>query len=251
MEFVLIPAGQFLMGSEKGLKDERPVHRVVISRPFYMARYELTQGQWESLMGTHPWLEELRNAKAVDAVAPSKAMDTLSWTACQELFGKLKNKAPACAFALPTEAQWEYACRAGAPSEFHFGDDESQLGEHAWYHGNMNWVGQPGFRGTLFYHDVGLKKPNAFSLYDMHGGVWEWCADRYDPDYYLTSPLVDPQGPEQGHFRVLRGGSWFRYARYARSAYRKVFHPDGNGDATTAYINDFGCRLVINLNDNN
>jgi hypothetical protein len=108
-------------------------------------------------------------------------------------------------------------------------------------------VGHPGFGGKLFYHDVGMKKPNAFGLYDMHGGVWEWCADRYDPDYYLTSPLVDPQGPQQGLFGMLRGGSWFRYAKYARSAYRKVFHPDGDGDATTAYINDFGCRLVINL----
>ena len=149
------------------------------------------------------------------------------------------------------------------------------------------------------YHDVGVKKPNAFGLYDMHGGVWEWCADRYDPDYYFTSPLVDPRGPEKGPFRVLRGGSWFRYSKYARSSYRKFFHPDGDGDATTglcyainhrgtettekgkmgkkypasvfpvfsslcplwlcgsialqspttAYITDFGCRLVVNLSD--
>jgi formylglycine-generating enzyme required for sulfatase activity len=250
MEFVLIPPGSFLMGSDKGLKDERPVHRVVISRPFYMAKFELTQGQWEALMGKHPWLEELRNDKAADAVAPGKAMNTLSWTACQEYINQLKAQTPGHEFALPTEAQWEYACRAGAASEFHFGDDESRLGEYAWFHGNMNWVGQPGFHGTLFYHDVGMKKPNAFGLYDMHGGVWEWCADHYDADYYLTSPLIDPQGPQQGRFRVLRGGSWFRYGRYARSAYRKVFHPDGDGDATTAYINDFGCRLVINLADN-
>jgi formylglycine-generating enzyme required for sulfatase activity/predicted GH43/DUF377 family glycosyl hydrolase len=247
MEFVLIPAGSFLMGSEKGLKDERPVHRVVISRPFYMAKYELIQSQWESLMGKHPWLEELRKDKADDAVGPTKAMDTLSWTACQEFVSKLKAKVPAHDFALPTEAQWEYACRAGSTGEFHFGDDDSQLCEHAWFHGNMNWVGQPGFGGKLFYHDVGVKKPNGFGLYDMHGGVWEWCADWYDPDYYLTAPLADPSGPDAGRFRVLRGGSWFRYAKYARSSYRKFFHPDGDGDATTAYINDFGCRLVINL----
>jgi formylglycine-generating enzyme required for sulfatase activity len=247
MEFVLIPAGSVLMGSDHGLKDERPVHRVVISRPFYMAKYELTQSQWEAIMGKHPWLEELRKGKDDEAVGPNKAMDALSRTACQEFIGQLKAKVPGHAFALPTEAQWEYACRAGSSSEYHFGDDDKALGEYAWFYGNMNWVGHPGFRGKLFYHDVGLKKPNAFGLYDMHGGVWEWCADRYDPDCYLTSPLVDPQGPPKGVFGVLRGGSWFRYAKYARSAYRKFFHPDGDGDATTAYINDFGCRLVINL----
>jgi formylglycine-generating enzyme required for sulfatase activity len=247
LEFVLIPPGSFLMGSQMGPKDERPVHRVVISKPFYMAKYELTQGQWEALMGEHPWLEELRKDKANEAVGPTKAMDTLSWTACQEFIGKLKAKVPAHAFALPSEAQWEYACRAGSASEFSFGDDDSQLGDYAWFHGNMNWVGQPGFKGTLFYHDVGVKKPNAFGLYDMHGGVWEWCADWYDENFYFDSPLVDPTGPDSGLFRVLRGGSWFRYGKYARSAYRKVFHPDGDGDATTAYINDFGCRLVINL----
>jgi len=247
MEFVLIPAGSFLMGSDQGLKDERPVHRVVISKPFYMAKYELNQSQWETVMGKHPWLEELRQGKADEAVGPNKAMDTLSRTACQEFIGKLKAKVPGHAFALPTEAQWEYACRAGSSTEYHFGDDDKALGEYAWFYGNMNWVGHPGFRGKLFYHDVGVKKPNAFGLYDMHGGVWEWCADRYDSDYYLTSPLVDPQGPPKGLLGVLRGGSWFRYAKYARSSYRKIFQPDGDGDATTAYINDFGCRLVINL----
>ncbi len=247
IEFVLIPAGSFLMGSEKGLKDERPLHRVVISKPFYMAKYELTQSQWEALMGKHPWLEELRKDKADDAVGPTKAIDSLSWAACQEFIVKLKAKVSAHNFALPTEAQWEYACRAGSAGEFHFGDDETQLGDFAWFHGNMNWIGQPGFKGKLFYHDVGTKRPNAFGLYDMHGGVWEWCGDWYDQNYYFDSPLVDPRGADSGRFRVLRGGSWFRYGKYARSAYRKVFHPDGDGDATTAYINDFGCRLVINF----
>lgn len=249
MEFVLIPAGSFLMGSERGFKDEQPVHRVVLSKPFYMARHELTQSQWEILMGKHPWLEELRKGKDHDGIGPNKAMDTLSWTACQDYIAKLKARVPGYAFALPTEAQWEYACRAGSTTEYHFGDDPAVLGDYAWFHGNMNWVGQPGFKGKLFYHDTGVKKPNAFGLYDMHGGVWEWCADRYDADYYFTSSLVDPQGPNKGPFRVLRGGSWFRYAKYARSAYRKFFHPDGDGDATTAYINDFGCRLVINLEE--
>lgn len=249
MEFVLIPAGTFLRGSDKGFKDEQPVHRVVISKPFYMAKYETTTSQWEAIMGKNERLEELRKAKDHDGVGPNKAMNEMSWTECQDFARKLKAKAPGHAFALPTEAQWEYACRAGSTTAFHFGDDDKALGDYAWFHGNMNWPGQPGFKGKMFYHDVGMKKPNAFGLYDMHGGVWEWCADRYDPGYYFTSPLVDPKGPEKGMFRVLRGGSWFRYAKYGRSSYRKFFHPDGDGDATTAYIVDFGCRLVINLED--
>lgn len=249
MEFVLIPAGTFLMGSDKGFKDEKPVHRVVISKPFYMAKHEITQSQWELVMGKAPRLEELRKSRDHDGIGANKAMNEMSWTECQEYIRKLKAKVPGHGFALPTEAQWEYACRAGSTAEFHFGDDDKALGDYAWFHGNMNWPGQPGFKGKMFYHDVGMKKPNAFGLYDMHGGVWEWCEDRYDADYYFTSPLVDPKGPEKGPFRVLRGGSWFRYAKYARSSYRKFFHPDGDGDATTAYIVDFGCRLVINLPD--
>ena len=114
----------------------------------------------------------------------------------------------------------------------------------------MIWPNKPAFQGKSFYHDVGTKKPNAFGLYDMHGGVWEWCADRYSADYYFDSPLVDPAGPKDGLFRVVRGGSWFRYAKYCRSSYRKFHFPAGDGDGVTAWINDFGCRLVINIDEN-
>ena len=107
----------------------------------------------------------------------------------------------------------------------------------------------PGFEGRTAYHDTGVKKPNAWGLHDMHGGVWEWCQDRYDADYYLDSSLADPAGPEEGRFRVLRGGSWFRYAKYARSSYRRFFHPESDSDAVTAWVLDFGCRLVINLGE--
>ncbi len=261
MEFVLISPGSFLMGSDKGTKDELPVHRVVISKPFYMARHEVTQSQWEAVMGKHQWLTEITQGDN-EMAGPTKAMNVLSWNDCREFVGALKEKMPGLESALqpadgklrlelqpslPTEAQWEYACRAGSTTEFQFGDDESQLGEYAWFQGNMNWPGQPGYRGKTFYHDVGQKKPNAWCLYDMHGGVWEWCADWYDADYYFDSPLADPTGPESGRFRVLRGGSWFRYAKYARSAYRRFFHPEGDGDGVTAWINDFGCRVVINV----
>lgn len=246
MHLALIPPGSFLMGSAKGCGDETPVHRVVISKPFYMAKHEVTQSQWEAVMGKHQWLTELTKGDN-DMSGPTKAMNVLSWNDCQEFIRKLGERVPGFRFALPTEAQWEYACRAGSAADFHFGDDESQLGEYAWYEGNMIWPGKPAFRGRTFYHDVGMKKPNAWGLYDMHGGVWEWCADYYDKDYYVNSPLVDPKGPESGRFRTLRGGSWFRYGKYCRSAYRRFFYPACNGDGVTAWINDFGCRVVINL----
>ena len=187
--FVFIPAGSFVMGSEKGPKDERPLHRVVISKPFYMAKYEITQSQWEAVMGKHKWLSQLIEGDN-EMAGPTKAMNVLSWNDCQDFIDKLKERASDRAFALPTEAQWEYACRAGSTTEFCFGDDEAKLGDYAYFQGNMNWPGQPGFHGKAFYHDVGQKKPNAWGLYDMHGGVWEWCADRYDADYYLDAALV-------------------------------------------------------------
>lgn len=245
MEFVLIPAGTFLMGSEKGSQDEKPVHRVVISKPFYMAKHEVTQDQWESLMGPNQWLEGLRK-EPNDFIGPRKVMYDISWNDCQRYLKKLREKSPQHAFGLPTEAQWEYASRAGSSTEYHFGDDESKLDEYAYFAGNKRW---PGDDGEYHYYDVATKKPNTWGLYDMHGGVWEWCADRYDKDYYFDAPLVDPKGSESGRFRVLRGGSWFRYGKYARSAYRRFFHPESGSDGVTAWINDFGCRVVINLDE--
>ena len=160
-------------------------------------------------------LEDLwsKHPEAIGALGPNKVMVGLHWNDCREFVRKLKAKAPGRAFALPTEAQWEYACRAGTSSEFSFGDDESLLGDYAWFEGNMIWPGKHGNEKRAAYPTVGQKKPNPWGLYDMHGCVWEWCQDWYDRDYYLTSPLVDPQGPETGRFKVLRGGSGFRYAR--------------------------------------
>ncbi len=263
MEFVLIPAGSFLMGSQNGPRDERPVHRVVISQPFYMAKCELSQGQWEAVMGKDERLTELTKLWEGnrDTIAPNKVMVGLSWNACQDFIAALQKKVAVSLretkhplseraghrFALPTEAQWEYACRAGSTTDFHFGDDVSMLGEYSWFEGNMIWPGKHGNASRAHYPDVGQKKPNQWGLHDMHGGVWEWCQDWYDPDYYLRSPPVDPAGSETGGFRVVRGGSWFRYGQYARSAYRRFFHPEADGDYVTAYILDFGCRVVINL----
>jgi len=246
MEFVLIPPGSFLMGSRKGPSDERPIHRVVISRPFYMAKLEVTQEQWEAVMGKNRRLAEWSKSK--DPLAgPKKAMNELSWNACQDFIRKLKKRVPGHSFALPTEAQWEYACRAGSTTEYSFGDDASVIGQYVWCSVNKEWPKIVGTRRVYRYYDVGTKKPNRWGLCDMHGGMWEWCADWYDGDYYLTSPVRDPRGPESGRFRVLRGGSWFRYPKYARSAYRRFFHPESDSDAVTAWILDFGCRIVIEL----
>ncbi|MEO2018285.1 MAG: SUMF1/EgtB/PvdO family nonheme iron enzyme [Fuerstiella sp.] len=242
IEFVLIPAGSFLMGSTKGPGDERPVHRTVISRPFYMARHEITEQQWEAVMGPHPRLVNWRK-EPNELTGPRRAMRGVSWSDCRRFMATLKEKVPDHTFALPTEAQWEYACRAGSDSEFSFGNDESQLEDYALFAGNKEW---PGKDGKFRYHDVSTGKSNAWGLHDMHGGVWEWCTDRYDADYYFSSPLVDPGGPASGRFRVLRGGSWFRDGRYARSAYRRFFHPSADGDGVTAWILDFGFRPVIN-----
>jgi formylglycine-generating enzyme required for sulfatase activity/predicted GH43/DUF377 family glycosyl hydrolase len=243
IEFVRIPAGSFLMGSTKGPADEAPVHRTVVSQSFYMARYEITEQQWESVMGPHSRLVNWRK-EPNEMTGPRKAMRGVSWHDCRQFMRTLKTKVPDYAFALPTEAQWEYACRAGSDMEFSFGNDESALDDYALFAGNKEW---PGIDGKFRYHDVGTRKTNAWGLHDMHGGVWEWCSDWYDADYYIRSPLVDPGGPASGRFRVLRGGSWFRKGRYARSAYRRFFHPSGDGDGVTAWILDFGFRPVINI----
>ena len=134
-----------------------------------------------------------------------------------------------------TEAEWEYACRAGTETRWSFGDDEKALGVYAWYDENASNI-----VSEQFAHQVGLKKPNAFGLYDMHGNVFEWCHDYFEEDYYKQSPAQDPPGPASGSFRVLRGGSWGDGARRARSAYRSRGDADFRG-------NSLGFRLVREL----
>ena len=223
MEFVLISPGSFLMGSDQGPKDERPVHRVVISKPFYMAKHELTQSQWEAVMGEderphrqreprkrHDWADEGDERAELEQV-PGLHRET-----------EEKSSRPRLRLAY-RGAVGIRACRAGSETEYHFGNDAAKLGEYAWFQGNAIWPNMPAYEGRTQYHTTGVKEPNAWGLHDMHGGVWEWCSDRYDPDYYFKSPLIDPAGPDSGALHVLRGGSWFRYAKYARSAYRRFF----------------------------
>jgi formylglycine-generating enzyme required for sulfatase activity len=213
LELVLVPAGEFLMGSPDSDKDadadERPQHRVRITKPFYMGKYLMTQEQWEAVMGNN----------ASYFKGPKNLVEDVSWDDCQQFLDKLNKRQgnPAGKFVLPTEAQWEYACRAGSKTRYYFGDDAAKLGDYAWYDKNSD-------NKT---HPVGEKKPNVWGLYDMHGNVWEWCQDWYDDGYYAKSPADDPTGPATGSYRVFRGGSWNYPAGGCRSAIRIRFLPGG------------------------
>ena len=183
MKFVLIPAGEFMMGGN----NEKPVHKVKITQSFYIGVHEVTQEQYEAVMGKNPSL--LRGAR--------NPVEKVSWNDAVEFCRRLSHRDGAT-YRLPTEAEWEYACRAGTTTRFCFGDNDSGLGDYAWYKSNSNSK----------THPVGEKRANAFGLHDMHGNVWEWCQDWYDKDYYTNSPISDPSGPRSGTARILRGGSW-------------------------------------------
>ena len=237
MEFVLIPPGEFTMGSPKEeikkevkahaderwfvdeLLSEEP-HRVRITKPFYMGRYVVTQAQWEALMGSNPsWFK-----------GPQNPVEYVSWDDCQVFLEKLNVRFANKKYkvALPTEGQWEYACRAGSTGRYFFGDGEAELGDYAWYKDNSEGRSHPG----------GQKKANAWGLYDMHGNVWEWCKDWHDENYYKVSPHDDPAGPLSGSERVYRGGCWFHNAWLCRSAFR-------NHHKTGDRYNDMGFRVSL------
>ena len=199
MEFVLIPAGEFQMGSSDGDRNEKPVHTVRLSRSFYLGQYEVTQAQWEAVMGNNP--SQFKGD-------PSRPVETVSWDDVQEFIRRLHAKEGASRYRLPTEAEWEYAARAGSTTTYSFGNDVSQLGQYTWYAKNAD--------GTT--HPVGRLQPNAWKLYDMYGNVWEWVQDWNGK--YPSDPVTDPTGPSAGSFRVDRGGSWYDDARFCRSANR-------------------------------
>jgi formylglycine-generating enzyme required for sulfatase activity len=212
MKFNKIPAGTFTMGSpegEEGRRDDEYQHKVTISKAFYMQTTEVTQGQWKAVMGTEPW-----KGKSNVKEGPNYAASYVNWDDAIAYCKKLSEK-ESVTYRLPTEAEWEYACRAGTTTTWSFGGDEKVLGDYAWYRENAEDIGEE------YAHQVELKKPNAFGLYDMHGNVLEWCHDYYGTDYYNQSPEKDPTGPASGSFRVLRGGSWFIYSFLTRSADRR------------------------------
>jgi sulfatase modifying factor 1 len=231
MKLNKIPAGTFLMGSpegEEGRYDREHQHKVTITNPFYMQTTEVTQGQWKAVMGTEPWKGEYSVKEG-----PNYAASHVSWDDAVAYCKKLSEK-EGKTYRLPTEAEWEYACRAGTQTRWSFGNDEKVLGDYAWYYENAWDIDEK------YAHQVGLKKPNAFGLYDMHGNVFEWCNDYFEKDYYKQSPAKDPTGPAFGHDRVLRGGSWDRGTRRARSAIR-------NWDVADRRGNIRGFRLVREL----
>lgn len=214
-ELVLLPAGTFSMGDAKGRKDEA-VHTVTIGA-LYMDRYLVTQEQYEKVMGFNPSknkgkknpVEQIRWFDAILFCNKASKLDGL--TPCyDEKTGKCNFKATG--YRLPTEGEWEYACRAGSKTRYSFGDDAAKLAEYAWFKNNAGGKSHP----------VGTKKPNAWKLYDMTGNVWQWCQDWYAADYYKKSPKADPIGPATGTTRVLRGGAWNAPADKCRAAYR--FH---------------------------
>lgn len=229
IEMVLIPAGEFLMGSSKEeqrtaadaargrndswargrLSTESPQHQVTISRPFYLGKYEVTQAQWQAVMGSNP----------SKVVGPRHPVETVSWDDIQPFLDRLNHRSLLARtsgvpgkmeFALPSEAQWEYACRAGTTTVFYFGDDAALFPQYGWGRENANDQAHP----------VGQAKPNAWGLYDMHGNVYEWCSDRFGKDYYATSPTIDPPGASTGTNRIFRGGSCNLSNALCRSATR-------------------------------
>ena len=218
MEMVWIEPGTFTMGSpdtEEGRDshDEGPQHEVTITQGFYLGKFELTQGQWESVMGTTPWA-----GQSYVQEDPNNPAVYILWNDMQAFIDSLNTAEGSDVYRLPSEAEWEYACRAGTETRWSFGDDESQLGQYAWYKDNAYDVGE------AYAHEVGTKLPNPWGLYDMHGNVWEWCQDWYDPNYYSVSPSVDPTGPSTPtpgiETPVARGGAFSHSARYVRSADR-------------------------------
>jgi formylglycine-generating enzyme required for sulfatase activity len=243
MKLASIPAGKFLMGSppdEKERNANEEQHEVIITKPFYMGVYEVTQGEFEQVMGK-AWMKAnyvTAHFNEANGGGPDYPMDNVLWRHAVEFCTKLSElpaeKEAGRRYRLPTEAEWEYACRAGTTTAFHYGDTLSS--SQANCNGNFPYGGAekgPYLRKTT---KVGSYKPNAFGLYDMHGNVAEWCSDWYDKDYYRNSPKEDPKGPAKGvlptgyknrgtpgegeFYRVIRGGCWLDDARGCRSAYR-------------------------------
>jgi len=221
MKLVLIPKGTFMMGSpesEKGRQKDETQHEVTISKDYYLGVTEVTQGQYESVMGTNP---SFFQGDKIRGSSSNHPVEYVSWKDAVEFCKKLselpEEMTDGRVYRLPTEAEREYACRAGSKSAYSFGESSKSLGNYAWFNGNSN--GQT--------HPVGEKKANAWGLYDMHGNVWEWCSDWYGA--YPNGAVSDPVGPRKGSFRVLRGGCWIVEAPFCQSALRRCNFPSGSG----------------------
>ncbi len=272
IRFVLIPQGSFVMGSEPAdtdrwnaflskyrqstnFSDERPSRRVTLTRPFYMGRFEVTQRQWRYVAEKLPQVKRNLDPAPAENKGDELPVEMVSWEACEEFVLRLNRLNDGFEYALPTEAEWEYACRAGTT-----GDYAGNLDAMGWYADNsgkrridayQGWS-ESGFDVNKYFkntlepngcatHPVGRKRPNAFGLYDMYGNVMEWCADWYDENHYATAATADPTGPDTPRqFRVQRGGSWLSRSRCCRSACRSRDLPTKGNDFV-------GFRVVIHV----
>jgi formylglycine-generating enzyme required for sulfatase activity len=232
LDMIWIEPGTFIMGSpsdELGRYDDEVQHEVTLTQGYWLGKYEVTQAQYEAVMGTNP-----SGFKGADL-----PVEKVSWYDAKEFCAKLTAFEKATGrlpegyeYTLPTEAQWEYACRAGTTTALNSGKNLSdkdqclEMDEVGWYKYNSD-------RAT---HPVGQKLPNVWGLYDMHGNVWEWCLDRYGD--YPTSAVTDPTGPIMGSSRVIRGGSWYFYAGGCRSATR-------SGNGPSYYDSNYGFRVAL------
>ncbi len=207
MALIRIPAGEFEMGAKNGASDERPVHRVRISKPFLLGKYPVTNAEYEKYLQATPNAKRPRFWDDSQFNDPQQPVVGISWEEalafCKWAGGRL-----------PTEAEWEYACRAGSQGEYYFGGNEAELENYAWYGKNSG--------GKL--QRVGQKQSNEWGLHDMHGNVWEWCLNWFGP--YRAAAQIDPTGPATGTRRVFRGGSWSSDARRVRAACRLWSSPD-------------------------
>jgi formylglycine-generating enzyme required for sulfatase activity len=220
LSLILVPPGVFQMGSPQVLATpdgwdnevERPVHQVTITKGFWIGEFSITQRQWEEVMGNNP--------SYFAGAGPDLPVEQVSWTDAQAFIAKVNGKQTRWTVRLPTEAEWEYAARAGTTGETY-----GPVDSIAWYAGNNS-------RTT---HPVGQKRPNGFGLYDMLGNVWQWCEDWFAP--YASAPAIDPQGPPDGEKRVMRGGCWYCDAIHARAARR-------NRDPQEHLSRSIGFRIV-------
>jgi formylglycine-generating enzyme required for sulfatase activity len=210
MKFVRIPKGSFLLGSSPradllAKNDEIPEHMVNITKVFYLGKHEVTQRQWQALMGNNP----------SSFKAPDNPVENVSYQDALIFIEKLNQKEGTTRYRLPSEAEWTYAAKAGSSGIWHFGNDPKDLGLYAWFKDNS----------SLVAHPVGEKRPNQWDLYDMLGNVWEWVSDYYSEDYYATGPNADPKGPSQGSLRVIRGGAFDKSSEFLRIQNRAMDNP--------------------------
>ncbi|MFP4055743.1 MAG: formylglycine-generating enzyme family protein [Candidatus Brocadiia bacterium] len=215
MKFRLIPAGSFRMGSEAE-GDEVPPHKVTITRPFYMGVTEVTQKHYEKVMAKNPSRFD----------GDDLPVENVSWFDATAFCEKLSEMDDSGSYRLPTEAEWEYACRAGTQTTYYWGDEFD--GRYAWIDKEPDGPTNP----------VGKLRPNKWGLHDMSGNVWEWCQDWYAPNY-MGAKQVDPTGPAKGKGRVLRGGSWYYNEDSCRSANRRTHPPervDGDAGFRVVYV---------------